>query len=308
MSKNMPADLGRTHVPPIATAAAGLPGGAIGQLKPKKRKVSVWKLKPYRDQPSSRHAAEAVEALKKSIRRLGLQDPPAVRKLPDGTMEILDGHRRIRAWQLLVLDGDASDKIHVFEFQLDDEKAAYYVAAEIGHSRDADAVHKAQLIGRASEFRAAQLGREPTVRDLEAVVEWQRSSIHKYLTVYRAMKDPRIRELVHRLDKPLLGNLYAAVKQDNAAERERLLRIYVEEGSAGVRRALAEHSEENTTDAGHKGNQGPVGPVSQRITAEGGYEYRIRVVEPMTSERAATALVEVEKVAADLRRIVDSDS
>lgn len=53
----------------------------------------------------------SIETLAKSIKRDGLTDIPLVRKLDDGTWQMISGHRRLSAYRLLAAEDDAFSRI-----------------------------------------------------------------------------------------------------------------------------------------------------------------------------------------------------
>lgn len=242
MAKEAPKDMGKQESErlPTRAKAADLPSERETRAREtaRLRQVSAFKLQPHSLQPLSRHADDNVRELMKSIHSIGLQEPPLVRRLEDGSYVILAGHRRVRAWQLLALDRRVEEKMPVYILtNISDRDAIYIMAAEYFHRRDFSAVHTANVIGHAWRERRNELGREPTMRDMEDVIPWKRQSISDYLKIADALEDPRRRDLVHSMDKQK-ALLYEVLKADDIATQIEALKAFAEGGTAATRRVL----------------------------------------------------------------------
>jgi ParB/RepB/Spo0J family partition protein len=295
MAKRVPEDLGELGGDRMPTAAKGNDDVSERERSARKaaplRQVSCFKLKAHSLQPSDRHSDINVADLMESILSLGLQEPPLVRLLSNGEYVILAGHRRVRAWQRLALDGHVGERMRIFLLSdIDDREAVYIIAAEYAHRREYDLVHTARIIGRACEERGRELGREPSAADVADVVPWGRSSVAAYRKVYETLQDPRLAPLVQRLDRPDISLLYNVLGVGEFSRKIELLNAFHESGATGVRKALR----------ASKGGR-PLKPATkeQRRDREG-YELTVRVRPTMTIPEIEAAIKSTEDALADL--------
>lgn len=245
----------------------------------KLRSVSVSKLRAHPTQPAERHADEAIQALVASIRTLGLINPPVVRRLEDGTYQILVGHRRSRSWQLLVLLGEVPERIKVYVYDdLSDADAILMIAAEYGQGQEYSAVHTSVVVGEAVAQRRAQLGRDPTAREMADILPWGKTSINDYERIYDALCSP-IGNLVRRADSAGKSLLLKALEQDELTTR-RALEAFPKGGEGGVRKILQE--------ANGKGGR-PQNPFTRTKRGKG---WNLTVRLRPTMEAAAAEAVE----------------
>jgi ParB/RepB/Spo0J family partition protein len=281
-------DAGAERTPTRATiSVVASPAEQSARARARLLLVSAFKLRPHTLQPAERHSDLNVADLMESIAALGLQDPPVVRRLPNGSHEILAGHRRIRAWQLLALDGRVLEKMRAFVLDgISDREAVYIIAAEYAHRREFSVLHTARIVGAAWNERRAELGKEPTVRDLADILPWGKSSIDDYLLIHDALQDPASSELVHRMDNAK-GLLVKILRQDDGV-RLAALHAYAESGPAGARRVLS-----STVAAA-------VVPTVERKDCDDGYDLLVRVRRDMSAEQIEAARVAMAALAQDL--------
>lgn len=296
----MPEDIGESKAPRTATRAASrgvTEAETKARVSAQLRKVPVYRLASHSLQPTERHADGNVADLAESIRSLGLQEPPLVRWQPDGRHVILAGHRRVRAWQLLVSRGDADEKIPAFVLSgLADGEDIAIIAAEYAHREDFSPLHAARIVGAAVEYRRQVLGRAPTVREMVALVPWKRSQITKYHKVYEALEDPRLAPLVHRVDKPSISLLYNILNQDDFSRVTLGLETYGNDGPAEARAVL---------------NGRPRGRPRQTVTKEpqgNGYDLLIRFRAGMSAVAVQEALDALDEVRQDLESRMEQPS
>lgn len=294
MAKQMPDDMGRSGAERLPTRAGPQePPSEVESAARKEarlRKLSVFNLRPHPLQPAERHSAENVRDLMESIRSMGLQEPPLVRRLPNGVYEILAGHRRSRAVQLLALNGECDEKIAAFvHSSLSDREAIYLVAAEYAHRKDFAPLHTARVIGAAVQERRAELGREPSARELTDILPWEKSSIAAYRKVDDALRDPRLAPLVHRLDKPDISLLYKVLCVAEFPRVVEALQAYSESGAAAARRIIKP-----------AGGGRPKKAVTKQVQGAG-YDLTIRYRPSMSAEDVQRALKEVDALRRDLQ-------
>lgn len=296
--KRMPDDMGEIRAKRIRTRFAGeatpSPEEAKGRQGAKLSAISVSKLRPHWLQPAERHSTENVRDLAESIRQVGLQEPPLVRRISSGRYEILAGHRRVRAWHLLALDGFVDEKIRVFvRSDLTDREAIYLIAAEYFHRREFSAIHTANVIGHAYKELEAELGREPSTRELAAILPWKKSSINQYLTIYEGLQDPRIGPLAHQMDNEPKSLIHQVLGARDFSTTLAALEAYVAGGPDEARKILK---------AARGGR--PEGTVARKKRGIDGYDLTIRVRPTMSSEDAERALKALRATEEDLRRLV----
>ena len=224
--KQMPANLsgsGGTHAP---TAFAAEVADRVSDVERDARSdaqirtVSVFRLAAHPLQPAERHSTENVAELKLSISRLGLFDPPLVWRKVDGSYVILAGHRRCHAVKLLVAEEgrDARIRVHVLD-AISEADALRIIAAEYCHRREYSVLHTARIVGAAHETLKSQTGDDVPLRELAAVLPLERTVLGQYLTIYQAMLDPRLSDLVRGADKASKSVLYKALKHADVRTR-----------------------------------------------------------------------------------------
>lgn len=295
MAKRLPPDMGDNKGERHPTRAAKQVGiteaEKRGRSTARLRNVPCFKLEPHDLQPLERHADENVADLVASIRVIGLQEPPLVRKVGKKYV-VLAGHRRVRAWQLLASAGQAAPKMPVFVLEsLSDTEAVYIVAAEYTHRTEFHLLHTARVVGAAHEARRAELGREPTLKEMTAIVPWGKSSVGELVRIYKALRDPEIGPLVQSLDDPpkLLLNKVLGHDRTRAAE---LLNLWAGDGAKAVTGSLS------------KRRTGPAPSPIKRRSREGGYDLTIAYRERMSPADAQAALSAVEHVREQLLAVL----
>lgn len=262
------------------------------------RQVPVDRIRANRHQPSSRHRDAGDLAL--SILEIGLIHPPVVRRSGDGTFEAVAGHRRIRAWQALHLDGKVPKRIPAFvHAELSDTRVLQLMITENFHRQDVSALHDAEMIGRLWSLRSKELGREPTSRELAAEIPTGKTSIHQSLVIYRALRDPRLAHLVRGADKAgkrLLATILAAPELrttttalEMAGEGKSTKEIETFLRTAG--RSARANSGRRTLRA-----------VARQTRGEW-YDVTFRLRQTMTAEELDQAIDEAERLMLDLHSL-----
>lgn len=224
--KQMPANLAGsvgTHAP---TAFAAEVADRVSDVERDARSeaqirtISVFRLAAHPLQPAERHSTENVAELKLSISRLGLLDPPLVWRRVDGSYVILAGHRRCHAVKLLVAEEgrDPRIRVHVLD-GISEADALRIIAAEYCHRREYSTLHTARIVGAAHETLKSQTGDDVPLRELAAVLPLERTVLGQYLTIYQAMLDPRLSDLVRGADKAPKSVLYKALKHADVQAR-----------------------------------------------------------------------------------------
>lgn len=277
--------------------------GTVSRTEQKGRKraplvrVSVFRLRWHPLQPSDRHSDAAVQDLMESIEELGLLEPPLVWRKKDGTLVVLAGHRRVRAWQLLVQAGRIdADRIHVFILDdLSDGQDAVIMAAELGHRRGCSAVHTATLIGEARKQLIAEGNGKVTVRRLAAVLPWGKSSISDYLDIYRALQDPEVGNFVHLMDKMGKRFIHGIVTADDHASRVEACKAFQHDGAKGARAVLAAAKDQPRTE--------PVRVTPHGTDCDLTYDLRVSLHPALTEEEIVAIEAALDRAREDLRRI-----
>lgn len=254
--------------------------------------VSAFVLNAHQLQPAERHSTVNVGELKASVRKLGLLEPPLVRRRTDGEWQILAGHRRAHAWRLLAAEGIVDQKMRVWILQdVDDQEALRIVSAEYFHRREFGTLHTARLVG---ETYRAMTGSKSTVtlREMEAVLPLGRTALGHYLTIYNGLQDPRLAPLVHAVDKPRKASLYRALSQDTFASKVAALEALQKRGTRkrGPRAATATQN-----------SAGSPSPVTRR-DVDGGFDLEVRVRDGMSDEAVVEVCTELRRVLRDLKR------
>jgi len=241
----------------------------------------LFRLQPHEDQPADRHSEENVAELMKSIETHGLLQAPLVARRPDGKYVIIAGHRRIRALQLLVLNGRVKDeKIPVFlRCDLSDADITYMMCSEALHREEMSPVLEARIIGRSWIARSQELGRDASARDLADVLRPGKTAVNDALSIYRALEDPRLGSLVRQADSAGKKLLVKALRAPEFSTRVKALQAFQEGGATAARKVLS------------SGNGGrPQKPVSRRERGDG-YDLTIHLRPTMDVK----ALSEVEE-------------
>ena len=225
-SKRLPPSLAGSIAAHVPTALAAGVAERVSDVEHASRReaqlrsVSVFRLAAHPLQPAERHASENVAELKLSISRLGLLEPPLVWRRVDGSYVILAGHRRWHAVKLLVVEESRSPRIRVHLLEgISEAEALRIVAAEYCHRREYSTLHTARIVGAAHETLQSQTGGDVPLRELAAVLPLERTVLGQYLTIYQAMLDPRLADLVRGADKASKAVLYKALKHTDAATR-----------------------------------------------------------------------------------------
>jgi ParB/RepB/Spo0J family partition protein len=259
------------------------------------RRIRIDRLHANAHQDSRRH--HDVADLAESIAAHGVLHPPVVRRTRRGRYEIVAGHRRVAAWRLLVFERrvEADMLVSVLE-DVDDRALLRLMVAENYHREAPDVLHEAQTLGRYAALLAAELGRDPTVRELTAEVPPGRTSVHRLLTIQRALEHPELSALVRGADIQDKSLLYRVLRAPEFSVTRTALECAAAGGSAEEVEAIIAPPRNK-----HAGGRPPK-PVTRSIREDGGYDLTLRVRPAMPLEQVAEALAEAKRAVADLRK------
>jgi hypothetical protein len=237
--------------------------------------------------------------------RDGSFEPQLVHNRSDGTSVILAGHRRSRAWQLLTLVGDAAEKIDAWVLDgLTPLEELIIIAAEQYHRQEHGALHTNAIIGTLWETWTAELGRDPSRRELARALPWKKTWVSDHVRVYTAMRNDDVAQRVRRLDTPSISVLANILGIANFASQLHALDVYAQKGSAAAERLVAQ-SKRQTSSAGKEKAGRPKQVVTRREHDDGRIELGIRYRPTMSADEARAALEALVEVDQKLRRIAD---
>jgi ParB/RepB/Spo0J family partition protein len=284
---------------PMATPFAGAVTSTEkrGRGAARLKTVSVFRLRWHELQPRDRHSDANVNELMESIQELGLLEPPLVWRTKRGKLVILCGHRRVRAWQLLVQSGFFdNDRIRVFLLHdLSEGQAAVIMAAEYGHRREYSAVHTATLIGEARKHLLTEASDKITVRTLAAVLPWKKSSIDDYLAIYGALQDPELRDFVHSMDKAGKNLIRDIVTAKAPATRVQACEAFRRGGVKAARESLAVANGQSRKES--------VRVTGRTTDCTLTYDLRVSLRPDLSEEEIAAIEAALGQVEEDLARI-----
>lgn len=302
MAKQFPEDFGRPGAErrdtPFKPKAPPSEQETMARQSASLRKVPVIKLRPHRLQPAERHADENVRDLMESIRAIGLQEPPLVRRMPDGTYVILAGHRRVRAWELLALAGQGEQRIPAFVREdLSDLDALMIVAAEYFHRQKYTTEHAARIVVELWEAWRTVLGREPSRRELARALPWERTWVSALIKIHEGTKQPEVAARVQRLDSPDNLLLASILGIEDFASKLHALDVYIEKGKEAAQKLVTKDGR-----AGGKGKRGrPAQVVTRSERKDGRIHLGIRYRPSMSAEEAREALDAIAEIEPKLR-------
>lgn len=282
----------------LPTVVARQPSDAEsnGRSKAKLRTVSAFDLKPHWLQPPERHSEDNVRDLLVSIVELGLQEPPQIWLNEQGEMIILFGHRRVRACQLGALEGRLDKKIKVFVRQdLTEGEAVKLMMAEYAHRVAFSTLHIARLVGETSRHMSIDRDDEISTRKLAAVLPWEKTQVGDYLTIYRALQDPRLEPHVRRADSAPISLLCNMLSQEEFSTRIDALEAYASAGAGAATKVI------RSAKPVKKGGRPPK-TVTQRERG-GGYDLTVRIRPTMTEAQVDEAEASLLQALDDLREI-----
>lgn len=305
-SRPMPEGMGDVpeQVPSRASRRTMSPLEEDGRLQAKLQQVDAFKLCPHDLQPVQRHSAEQVSDLMESIAAHGLLQPPLVARLGRGSYVIIAGHRRVRACQLLALDGRLADaKVPAYvRVDLSEEQIVYMICGEALHRRDFSAVHEAEVVGRSWHQRSQELGRDATLDDMVDIVPRGRTSIGDALTIYQALGDPRLESLVRMADEAGKTLLVKALRSEDFSTSKIALEAFRAGGRPAMRKALAPK---------RTGRPGKTVVRTKRGDDDFAYDLTVRIRRGMEYEELTAAAEALTIVMADveaLRRLKSAES
>ena len=259
----------------------------------------VWcELRPHPLQPKERHDAANVRSLRESIRNKELLQPPLIRRLPDGTYQVLVGHRRTAAVQQLVLEGafDRKGKVFVIDGLSDAEALEIIVAEYFQQAKVESDVAMAEWVGGVADHYAGIRGRPVALRDLGHLIpakKMSKSTLAEWLRIYAALQNPDLEPLVRASDKAGKMLLYKALGLPETRAQE-ALRAFVSGGSSAMRQVIA---------AAPGAPKGPeASPVKRRTRRNGAYEVTFLVRADISPGDAARVLSELEAVREDVAK------
>ena len=264
------------------------------RLRASLRSIPWSALRPHPRQPKERHAPENVADLRESIRAFGILQPPLVRRLPDGSFQILFGHRRATAAQLLVLERvlEAKGRVWVVE-DVTDFEALCVITAEYYHQQDVKSeVAKAEWLGGVADECERALGRPVGVREMAHLVPPQKTTINDSLKIYRALQDPDIGPLVRGADKAGKELLCKALDLADFRAQTEALCAFANGGKSAMRSVIELHRSQL------RGR--PASVVKRRKRRNGAYEVVITVPGSISPSDTDAILRELDAVRADV--------
>lgn len=221
-----------------ATNSTGAAAGSPFEIET--RTVPVSSLRPHPDNTYSMDR-DSIETLAENIRQVGLIELPYVREVDDGGLQILSGHRRIRALKILAQDDPAYSEVEV--------------RVAVGMS-DADALfvlHSANIfrpVSAAERIRQADELKAEVARLRDSHPEWRdvptRQIIAQMLgigktTFVRKLKlannlEPELHEMY---ESGMLSTTVANDLADQNRSYQRRFRKYVERKAPRDKRAVS---------------------------------------------------------------------
>lgn len=278
MARQMPSDLGavqQNDTSPVESAPIHSTANCV-RVTTRRKRVSCFDLLPYPGQPAARYSEAAVADLRESISVLGLLVPPLVWRESGGYV-VLAGFRRVRSWQLLALEGKVSRYIEIdLCVDLTAREARRIVIAEESHREEEFPVAKAERIGIEWLAMAEELGREPTLAEMAAVLKPEKTAISDSLTIYRALQDPRLEPLVRGADGAGKSLLVKALRATDFSRRAAALEAFQNGGKSSMSKVLSPRS-----GRPHK--------AVTRHPQGGGYNLTVRFRPSMSAEERALA-------------------
>lgn len=304
MTKSFPDDIGRVERQ-AATRFDDAPAVRVHEERLRQgasfRRVRMDRIRPNSQQSERRR--EGVADLAQSILAHGLIHPPILRRVDRGRYEIVAGHRRTEAWQILVLEGKLPAAMPAFVHDhLDDTTVLRLMIAENHHRSEPDVIHDALTIGRYAVELKERLGRGPTVRELAAEIPPGKSAIQECLVIYRGLQDERLAPLVRqadRLGKSLLSTILSASEFSTT-------KVALEQAAAGASaQEVREFLEAN--DPKYRRQKGGRPQKSVVRTSRGDwYDLTLRVRGAMSDDAIEETINAAEAMLADLRALRES--
>lgn len=198
--------------------------------------VELDKIVPNPDQPRRAFSEEALQELSASIRSIGLVQPVTLRKLDDGTYQIIAGERRYRA---SLMAGRTS--IPAYIKTVDDDETMEMALIENIQREDLNSIEIALAYQKLIDTLSL------TQEQLSERVGKKRATVANYLRLLKlpaevqmGVKDKKIemghaRALVTMNDPVTQLSLYNRILQDGLSVRnvEAMVREVVEEKSSG---------------------------------------------------------------------------
>lgn len=193
----------------MAAPKRGLGGGKLGQLqgsnvadmlkripsaanaKETLREVPPSEVRASPWQPRAEVDTGSVQELAESVRTHGVLEPLLARALPDGTLELLAGHRRLEAARLAGLQ---TVPVRVLDIK-DDLTAAIVAIVENADRKDLSAWEEAQAVANLRQVLESS-GEEVTGEMLAPLMGWSTGKVSERLTI----ADEITRDVMGRAD------------------------------------------------------------------------------------------------------------
>lgn len=271
------------------------------------RKINPLLLKPHEVEEPSRHAPENVTELMESIRAVGLEVPPLVWERGSGDYVILAGHRRVKAYLLLAAQQAVPPKMEVRVISdITNREAIYLIAAEAYHSEGFSPVQDARVVGRVYEELQKELGTEPSGREVARFIPAGRnaqgkktdnsSAVQQALTIYRALQDPRLADLVRSADGAGKKTLYAILRCPDVETQRDALALAGAGKTGEAKRLIKKRSEPEPRPRA----------VVRRTKCDNGFRAKIHIHSAAPPAALLAAAAQLEKIAAEVRSYADS--
>lgn len=307
MAKKIDVDIAERPTTKTKFARDSREAERVFERKRKTRRVRPDRLSPNRHQEGGFPQDEGIEELADSIAQYGLLQYPAARKLPDGRLELIYGHRRTLAYALAATRGLVPPKmpVHIME-EVDDFDALQLMIIENHHQRgDArarrDYVRTAELMGKLWEQSRRRLGREPSLREMSAITPYSHDTVRSNLPIHHALQDPELEPLIRGVERRAPKNMLLTILRKS----DRDSKIKALEGVA----AGHERSEIEALIAEGNGQQSP---LEEEVEHPKHVEWRntddgkmlcVLVSDCLSESEIDTALIELEQAKVELRRM-----
>lgn len=298
-----------TEASPVGTATVAAATSSL--LSPEYATLSVWELHAAPWQ--SRHVFEHIEELAATIggsaekQGVGVLKPLLVQRLADGTYQLIDGERRLRACRLLAERSEAKDyrlPVRIFDVN---ERVARLMGQTANLEHETPKPYEVALgYQRIREALRAEVGgRAPTARELAGLElgRHKKTQVSDYLRIADALTSEVLVAaglgdthgqpdfaLLTRLSKK---DLLAAARLESEEARVTALRAHLEGGNG--------HSAPRSEAI----PPAPLTPEERRaqISTESGFSFRVRTPAQMLEPGEANALVRSELAPAMLAMV-----
>lgn len=256
--------------------------------------MSIQDIKLPDFQPRTFSRDRALRQLQESIAKHGVQMPLLVRRLADGTYELIAGSRRLEAAKLA---GESTVPVLVLEGDVSDSDAEVLAIMENVDREDLTGWDAAQAVGLHRDRRASR-GEDSSISALQEAFGCSSGWLSERLTTY------------DHLTRSVCAAAGATLEQLNGLNKTALYAIARKEGEAERAQALrsaiqAEQAPPSAADAAPASDRGSSTPTTRELPAFDRKVHQNGVVrirmEPsrMSREERAFAREEFERLLSD---------